>query len=147
MILIQYTKLLNYFLQKHDYPNWTVNQVCSLSCKNGIQESEIELRLLPELCNYTARDINTQCNVSKADCDIDCKYLSPVSFVPLETLCRTSSFWFFVLLMTLGSIGFNIVNSASDAICFNALGTLNLSSIEYRRTILNFDSLICRGRK
>lgn len=124
---ISCTSVLFCDLHKQDYPNWTVNQICSLSCENGIQENDVELRLLPELCNNTAHDINlnTRCNVTQADCHIDCKYLSPVSFVPLETLYRTSSFWIFVLLMALGSIGFNIVNTASDAICFNALGDGN----------------------
>lgn len=108
--------------QKHDYPNWTVNQVCDLSCKNGIEESGVEVRLFPNQCNST-RDINTQCNVSQVDCNIKCDFLDPVSYVSLEKLFKTSSFWIFVSLMALGSIGFNIVNTASDAICFNALGT------------------------
>ncbi|XP_053966580.1 major facilitator superfamily domain-containing protein 6 [Anastrepha ludens] len=34
----------------------------------------------------------------------------------------TSTFWLFVIFMCLGTIGFNVVNSISDAICFDMLG-------------------------
>ncbi|XP_031634543.1 major facilitator superfamily domain-containing protein 6 [Contarinia nasturtii] len=35
---------------------------------------------------------------------------------------RTTTFWSFVILMCIGTIGFNVANSVSDAICFDMLG-------------------------
>uniref|UniRef100_W8APK8 Major facilitator superfamily domain-containing protein 6 n=1 Tax=Ceratitis capitata TaxID=7213 RepID=W8APK8_CERCA len=42
----------------------------------------------------------------------------------LQTDCiySTPTFWLFVAFMCLGTIGFNVVNSISDAICFDMLG-------------------------
>lgn len=37
-------------------------------------------------------------------------------------LLTSSTFWVFVVLMCLGTIGFNVTNSISDAICFDVLG-------------------------
>lgn len=37
-------------------------------------------------------------------------------------LYRSSAFWLFVMLMCAGTIGFNVTNSISDAICFDMLG-------------------------
>lgn len=34
----------------------------------------------------------------------------------------TMTFWSFVVLMCIGTIGFNVTNSVSDAICFDVLG-------------------------
>lgn len=53
-----------------------------------------------------------------------------VNCVPFETdnqslgscYYGTSTFWVFVILMCLGTIGFNVTNSVSDAICFDMLG-------------------------
>lgn len=38
------------------------------------------------------------------------------------TLLKSSTFWVFVVLMCLGTIGFNVANSISDAVCFDVLG-------------------------
>ncbi|XP_011185406.2 major facilitator superfamily domain-containing protein 6 [Zeugodacus cucurbitae] len=46
-------------------------------------------------------------------------------FAPeLQTDCiyGNSTFWLFVVFLCLGTIGFNVVNSISDAICFDMLG-------------------------
>ncbi|KAJ9592244.1 hypothetical protein L9F63_001245 [Diploptera punctata] len=40
-----------------------------------------------------------------------------------DCLYGTSTFWGFVLLMSIGTIGFNVANSISDAICFDVLGS------------------------
>lgn len=119
--LIRFIAMLIIFRQRHDSPNWTVNQVCNLSCKNGVKETNVELRLMPEQCS-NIRDESLQCNVSQVNCNVGCSYLNPISFVPLDGLYKTIQFWIFVSLTTLGSIGFNVVNSATDTICFNALG-------------------------
>lgn len=37
-------------------------------------------------------------------------------------LYRSLNFWIFVVLISLGSIGYNSINSLSDAICFDLIG-------------------------
>jgi MFS family permease len=53
-------------------------------------------------------------------CDISC------SNKDVETdnncLYKSVSFWSFVILMSIGTIGFNVINSISDAICFDVIG-------------------------
>jgi MFS family permease len=55
-------------------------------------------------------------------CDISC------SNKDVETdnncLYKSVSFWSFVILMSIGTIGFNVINSISDAICFDVIGKL-----------------------
>lgn len=53
---------------------------------------------------------NTNCNVI---CD---------NFDDNHCLYTSVTFWGFVLLMSLGNIGFNVSNCISDAICFDVLG-------------------------
>ncbi|XP_020278961.1 major facilitator superfamily domain-containing protein 6 isoform X2 [Pseudomyrmex gracilis] len=53
---------------------------------------------------------NTNCNVT---CD---------NFDDNHCLYTSVTFWGFVLLMSLGNIGFNVSNCISDAICFDVLG-------------------------
>lgn len=50
-------------------------------------------------CNFICEQIN----------EIDCLYGTP-------------TFWGFVILMAIGTIGFNVANCVSDAICFDVLG-------------------------
>lgn len=42
----------------------------------------------------------------------------------LDFLYTTVTFWSFVILMALGSIGYNVANSISDAVCFDVLGKI-----------------------
>lgn len=53
-------------------------------------------------------------------CNIDCENFSS------DCLYISSTFWGFVLLLSIGNIGFNVANSISDSICFDILGTGNL---------------------
>lgn len=39
-----------------------------------------------------------------------------------DCLYGTITFWGFVALMSIGTIGFNVANCVSDAICFDVLG-------------------------
>lgn len=63
--------------------------------------------------------------------------MKPVSFVPLEMLWENAPFWLFVVLMALGSTAFNVVNSASDAICINILGKILILSVDGFLTKIN----------
>ncbi|XP_069964549.1 major facilitator superfamily domain-containing protein 6 [Bactrocera oleae] len=63
-------------------------------------------------------DYNNTIDFPNAD-NITCHFASE-----LQTDCiyRNATFWLFVVFMCLGTIGFNVVNSISDAICFDMLG-------------------------
>lgn len=100
-----------------------MNQICDLTCPNGPREEGIELRLLPEYCKKI-ENVSMECNVSQVDCKLNCKFSDPITYAPPELLFKTSQFWIFIALLSMGSIGFNVVNSATDAICFNILGTV-----------------------
>ncbi|XP_015598871.1 major facilitator superfamily domain-containing protein 6 [Cephus cinctus] len=60
-------------------------------------------------------DANATCQ-SNNTCDVTCENI--------QTSCLYTSitFWGFVILMSLGNIGFNVSNCISDAICFDVLG-------------------------
>ncbi|XP_060523756.1 major facilitator superfamily domain-containing protein 6 [Cylas formicarius] len=53
-----------------------------------------------------------------SNCDITCKYEVEVD----GELYRSVAFWGFLVLMSVGTVGFNVVNSISDAICFDVIG-------------------------
>lgn len=54
-------------------------------------------------------NLNTICNIVCENFSTDCLYTS-------------STFWGFVLLLSIGNIGFNVANCISDAVCFDVLG-------------------------
>lgn len=56
-----------------------------------------------------SKNSDVLCNVNCENFSTNCLYVS-------------STFWGFVLLLSIGNIGFNVVNSISDAICFDILG-------------------------
>ncbi|XKL59806.1 hypothetical protein PGB90_000822 [Kerria lacca] len=111
-------------LHKYSLPESNISQICNLLCTNGIEETQVELRILSEHCNHTDNIISV-CNISQASCQIQCKYVNPVSSLPMNMLYNRIEFWIFIILMTLGLVSFNIISSASDAICLNALGEGN----------------------
>ncbi|XP_023287706.1 major facilitator superfamily domain-containing protein 6 isoform X2 [Orussus abietinus] len=65
--------------------------------------------------NTTCLQNNATCT-SGATCDVICN-----DFTEICTY-MSSTFWGFILLMSLGNIGFNVANCISDAICFDVLG-------------------------
>lgn len=48
-------------------------------------------------------------------------YFVPKPIQPGLVDTSTSTFWTFVILMSLGTIGFNVANCVSDAVCFDVL--------------------------
>lgn len=46
---------------------------------------------------------------------------------------NSSTFWMFVVLMSLGTINFNVGNCVSDAICFDVLGENGEMRYGYQR--------------
>lgn len=57
--------------------------------------------------------LNTTDNI----CDFNCYFNE--SDAPMYT---STTFWSFVILLCLGTIGFNVTNCISDAVCFDVLG-------------------------
>lgn len=51
------------------------------------------------------------------NCNVTCD-----NFEDNHCLYTSITFWGFILLMSLGNIGFNVSNCISDAICFDILG-------------------------
>lgn len=70
------------------------------------------------LCSFENDSLNTSNNAS---CGIECK-----EDIERNSGCLYTSFtfWSFVILMSIGTIGFNVTNSISDAICFDVIGKL-----------------------
>lgn len=64
-------------------------------------------------------DLNTNCNLF---CHDDEEKTSECTLASIR-------FWSFVFLMCAGTIGYNVINSISDAICFDVLGKIITLSI------------------
>lgn len=73
--------------------------------RTNFHENEFCVANLSFTCNST-------CSF-KCDEDID-----------TNTAClyRSFTFWSFIILMSLGTVGFNVLNSISDAICCDVIG-------------------------
>ncbi|XP_012261185.2 major facilitator superfamily domain-containing protein 6 [Athalia rosae] len=65
-------------------------------------------------------ETNIFCGISDSAnvCNVTCKDFE----TPDYCLYTSFTFWAFVLLMSVGNIGFNVSNCISDAICFDVLG-------------------------
>lgn len=76
------------------------------------KENETETKF----CSVDTQDDGYLCNLTyRLQCEED---------IEAATSCiyKTGNFWAFVLLMSIGTIGFNVVNSITDAICFDVIG-------------------------
>lgn len=78
--------------------------------KVNTDNDQIEL-----LCSYSNEtkcnnDLNYTCKENE-EIDHNCLYLA-------------WEFWTFIILMSLGTIAFNVGNSVSDAICFDVIGKI-----------------------
>ncbi|XP_018328123.1 uncharacterized protein LOC108738985 isoform X2 [Agrilus planipennis] len=93
---------------------------CDNSTKNSISTLKglISLSQNSDVCFF--RNSSSFCEF---DCDLECR-----EDLDVETSKTTpndefdSTFWYFVLLMSAGTILFNVVNSISDAVCFDMVG-------------------------
>ncbi|XP_051168745.1 major facilitator superfamily domain-containing protein 6-A isoform X2 [Leptopilina boulardi] len=95
---------------------------CNWSCE---EELNFTSRIFFHSSNTVNFSRNSSCfvssvyNLSKNSdmlCNIDCENFSS------DYLYTSSTFWGFVLLLSIGNIGFNVANSISDSICFDILG-------------------------
>ncbi|RZC43212.1 major facilitator superfamily domain-containing protein 6 [Asbolus verrucosus] len=101
--------------------NQTVSLICTSNCLN--ESTSFPANTIST--NYSSQEENIICtltNVTLLDnspCDIHC-----IEDVETDNGClyKSFTFWSFVLLMSVGTIGFNVINSISDAICFDVIG-------------------------
>ncbi|XP_044257866.1 major facilitator superfamily domain-containing protein 6-A [Tribolium madens] len=98
--------------------NRTTRVVCKSKCFTDNEtsflltsDSKSQICALTKIPNYE--------NSSKT-CDIFCSNKDVEIYA--GCLYKSISFWSFVILMSIGTIGFNVVNSISDAICFDVIG-------------------------
>ncbi|KAF5276051.1 hypothetical protein FQA39_LY00847 [Lamprigera yunnana] len=96
--------------------NTTTRVICNWKCDdvphNVTLYGSVKVGNQDGVCflNSTS-DCNSHCDITCID-DIDRN---------TECLYQSYSFWMFIILMSLGTIGFNVLNSISDAICFDVI--------------------------
>ncbi|XP_078033340.1 major facilitator superfamily domain-containing protein 6 isoform X2 [Augochlora pura] len=97
--------------------------MCHWNCTNNnfsalVQFADYEGEVSFTENNTCLMDTNVVSNCSKSDnCKVSCD-----NFNDKHCLYTSITFWGFIILMSLGNIGFNVCNSISDAICFDVLG-------------------------
>lgn len=74
------------------------------------------LRLCMDSLEVNAFELNETCQT------VTCKPIQDDKQTLGTCYFGTLTFWLFTILMCLGTIGFNVTNSVSDAICFDMLG-------------------------
>lgn len=85
-------------------------------------ENATELQLCIDPMNDGAKFVeNTTCET------IACNLIEDDSLMYGSCFYKTITFWSFVILMCLGTIGFNVSNCVSDATCFDVLGDKTMS--------------------
>lgn len=60
--------------------------------------------------------------IGNKSCTVECR---PDATRQPDCVLGTATFWWFVCLMCVGTIGFNVANCVSDATCFDMLGELS----------------------
>ncbi|XP_039282566.1 major facilitator superfamily domain-containing protein 6-like [Nilaparvata lugens] len=94
-----------------------------LVCQN--QTSLLNLTTCQDVCSgsensSTCENLFPEC---KQSCNFTCLPVSPsVDHGDNTQFYKGMIFWLYVIFMSLGSIGFNVINSISDTICFDVLG-------------------------
>ncbi|CAG9823296.1 unnamed protein product [Phaedon cochleariae] len=100
--------------------NLTIRLICNSKC---FRQPEMFIMNSVNSSNssycYFGNNSIANTTSSKLPCDINCE--KDIDY-DSQCLYKSISFWGFVILMSLGSIGFNVVNSISDAICFEVIG-------------------------
>lgn len=101
------------------------NAMCHWTCTNKNFSLSTQFQAINEEINFTS---NSTCLIDKNstsycsennNCNVICD-----KFEDSYCLYTSITFWSFVLLMSLGNIGFNVSNCMSDAICFDILGII-----------------------
>lgn len=114
-------------ISKPDLCTGVKNTECHWTCTDKNFSAPIQFQSINKEINFPAnsaciiqKNITSDC--SKSDnCSVACD-----NFNDNYCLYKSMTFWGFVILMSLGNIGFNVSNCISDAICFDILGILQL---------------------
>ncbi|XP_055839818.1 major facilitator superfamily domain-containing protein 6 [Episyrphus balteatus] len=113
-------------LRECDTQVFVNNAECKITRRLQCDAEGIDLTAAPL---YIIRTTNNETLINKV-CH---KAVNLLTFDTIQTVCKvdlsnspdclynTSTFWMFVILLCLGTIGFNVTNSISDAICFDVL--------------------------
>ncbi|KAK1120051.1 hypothetical protein K0M31_012779 [Melipona bicolor] len=120
--LLSYCKPEN-VSKAHDLCTGVKNAMCHWSCTDKNFSLPIQFQIIDEEISFSS---NSTCLIDKNstlycsrhnNCTVICDNSN-------DSYCLYTSitFWGFVLLMSLGNIGFNVSNCMSDAICFDILG-------------------------
>ncbi|CAH1959220.1 unnamed protein product [Acanthoscelides obtectus] len=113
------------FLEEQECNNQTLRVTCTSNCST-ISTSYLMSELKHsnssqqyKLCYWTNDSLITVNDSLNSICDMKCAK-------DFENhngcLYKSFTFWSFVILMYIGSIGFNVINSITDAICFDIIG-------------------------
>lgn len=96
-----------------------VCQIRTITCFDG------NVKLNGEILINETDHMNQICVLSfnKEICNQDHKFYC-IEDHKLSRNCvyKSWEFWYFICLMSIGTIAFNIINSISDAICFDVIG-------------------------
>lgn len=141
---------VNHTINSNEILNLTLNSKVLKKCDNNIFDNNVyckttrrfqchtELTPITKLSIYISRfDLKSASNNSLQNnltfhdvCHIEENILA---FDTIEIICKvdrmnspdclyhSSKFWIFVFLLCIGTIGFNVTNSISDAVCFDVL--------------------------
>lgn len=103
--------------------NGTKDTTCHWMCKDTNFSTQVsfhiakgEASISPNTTCLLNTNETSSCSKS-TNCNVTCD-----NFDNNHCLYTSITFWGFILLMSLGNIGFNVSNSISDAICFDVLG-------------------------
>lgn len=109
------------------------NEIQNISSSDGEQEqNDLQFNTMSSNINFELCLADKRLSlVGNKSCGVSCRLDEPQpDCVSAET------FWTFVCLMCLGTIGFNVGNSVSDATCFDVLG--GLGGVFYSLELLVF---------
>ncbi|KAJ4431529.1 hypothetical protein ANN_20127 [Periplaneta americana] len=106
--------------------------ICNLTCGPSKNGSLVEALFTSAPTSNDTSSAETPCiignqssftcsSVDNSTCELACVLHQTER--EKDCLYGTPTFWGFVILMSLGTIGFNVANSISDAICFDVLGS------------------------
>ncbi|XP_031843125.1 major facilitator superfamily domain-containing protein 6 [Nomia melanderi] len=98
------------------------NTLCHWTCPDNNFSVPIQFKAVEGGASFSDNtscllDMESTLYCNNNTCNVTCD-----NFNDKDCLYTSLTFWGFVLLMSLGNIGFNVCNSISDAICFDILG-------------------------
>ncbi|KAK9870860.1 hypothetical protein WA026_009818 [Henosepilachna vigintioctopunctata] len=100
--------------------NGSIFEEAECSAENSMKLIKFELYYSPENPeNVSICAINEQFHVENLTNTFKCREIPEL---PIDLLFESLSFWFFIALLSIGTVAFNVINSISDAVCFDVIG-------------------------